>query len=274
MPVSRKRKKTSTKPNKRPSRRTTVLQAVPRQEITGFHDLKDLASEALLHIPADDLDSMGLASYYMLVAPSDQLNQCLPACATIWLARKRLGAASEVVPVVLEIPWAHQRWGTPQPVMRPDDTTDGHVVLLTDKGQLIDITAAQFPALNKQRGGLPIMGRNRALWDTFCAPDVIEQDLAKSVAVDVLIDPDTGRTVRYELHHPYRAAKLIEAFLAGGPTLAKYVEDIVNSFVWIIANTVLVGDREQEIQTITNITFAERLRAAKGQPQPTLLLES
>lgn len=167
----------------------------------------------------------------------------------------------------MNYPWAGVSYGRPDPQMLPENATDGHVVLLTDKGIMIDVTAAQFPELSRKRNGLPIIGRDPDLWAHLAVGSGREDEPRQATAVVPLSD---GSEVHYNLYHPYLAAPLVAAFLnqnGSNSGLAQYLYHFVNSFVWVVANVLLTGTRAAEIDSISNIEFANKVRAAVGIPK-------
>lgn len=265
MPVSRKRKKKQRTNDRRP---TTPASA---RGISSLADLRDPAAIALLQgIKADDLDSIGLASFYVLCAPAQELNQCALATTILYLARQALGANSEVVPAVLEIPSTGERWGRPDPQFDADGTAlDGHVVLVTDKDILLDITAAQFSTLNTRRNGLPIVGRSYELWDELCSPGAL-QDPGRSSQI-VVMDEKSEPICTYMLYSPIRAANVVSQFLAQNDReqIALYLTHFVNDFAWVVANLILTGERQSETNLISNKKFKDKVLNAVGAPAPT-----
>ncbi len=269
MPVSRKRKKL---PKKKVGRilSATTKNKRPGSPIASFADLQEEAARALQSVSVKDLDSIGLASFYILYAPSDVLNQCVMASGSLWLARQVLGAESEIAPAVLQIPWANEQWGKPQPELNPDGTLNGHVVLVTDTGILIDVTAGQFASLNARRNGLPIIGRDAEIWNYVCAPEALKDPSRRCKAV--IMSSPTEPLVSYDIYSPMWVSKIVAEFLSqGGNKLSTYVHNFINQFVWIVANTILVGARAHEVALIPNPHFQSLVRAAVGTPRPAAL---
>lgn len=237
------------------------LSSTPR-EIKSFAELKGPALDALLTVGADDLDSVGLACYYILCAPSEDLNQCLMSSGTLYLARKLLGADSEVVPAVLEAPETGQRAGRPDPQITPDNQIDGHLVLITDRGLLLDVTAAQFSWLNKSRNGLPIVGRHPDLWQLLCTPNALK-DPTKQASIAVA-SHEMQHLVTYHLHSPLLATHAVQHFIEQGSIqIAKFLTDFTESFVQLVATKILINDRAHEVQLISNKKFRDRILAAQ-----------
>ena len=267
MPVSKKRKK-KTRKSSGPANRAS------HRAISSFDDLTDLSIESLTKVAANDLDTIGLANWYTAFTPARQLNQCVTSCVTLQLAMRFLGRQSEIVPAVLEIPWADQRWGTPDPQNLPGDTTDGHVVLITNNNILLDPTAAQFNALAQVRNGLPIIGRDPKLWSHLGDPAGLDQNMERVVEATIMLHG--GKAISYMLYHPYRAAEVTNRFIernreSASTGLESHLTQLVQTFVWIVANVLLVGSRAHEIDQLENANFARHVRAAAGQPQPEIL---
>lgn len=239
-------------------------------EFGSFEELREPSIDALFRIKPNDLDSMGLAVFYTACAPISELNQCVVASTILMMARKMLGASSEVVPAVVSFPWANERWGTPDPELLPGNITNGHVVLVTDQGNVIDVTAGQFAELRRFRNGLPIFaGRDKSLWDELCSPEFLDTDLDRRVNCVVIIGDDRSKEVIYELYHPYRANKVVSVCVSENmQALSLYLSSFVSFFTWILANQILVGDRTNEIDAITNGFFANKIREQIGAPEP------
>lgn len=260
MPVSRKRK-----PKKSQSKR-----AAPQQSVT-FDSLSERMVEFLQRVEPEDLDSVGLAFYYVMVAPQRDINQCVTAATVLMLARKMLGAESEVVPAVVSYPKAGKQWGRPDPQLVNEDQTDGHVVLVTDTGRVIDVTAGQFDEFAASRNGLPVIGRDLRVWKAIKSAVDSESRPTLSPIATAQFVLQGNDTVVYDLHHPFLALDLTMSYLERSDQagLTAWVDGMLKTYAWIIGNLILVGSRADEVDRISNARLAAAVRQLTGKPQPS-----
>lgn len=82
------------------------------------------------------------------------VSSCMPVCYQIVGALRYFGFAAEMMVAYVEVSEAGRHHGgigvNGRPVIRPDGTTDGHMIVWADSfGRLVDATAAQHPELNR-----------------------------------------------------------------------------------------------------------------------------
>lgn len=224
----------------------------------------------LLKLPARELQSAGLAAFYLTATSSDDSNQCVPATSFIRTALARYGMKSEIVPATLEVSWSRVLRGSARPSLKVGGTTNGHFVIVTENDEFIDPTALQFDDLARRRGPsgfMPMVGHSPDLWSLTTASG--DKD-GSSVAEAAFLLNGSSDWARYELYQPEVAREVTDGFMQQNASrnLLGWQESGADLFAWLVGNVILGDARREDLEEIEESIFHGVVMNWIGKPQP------
>lgn len=224
--------------------------------------------EFLYVMPTENLQSLGIATFYLTKATSNEPNQCVPATAAVCTALTHYGTRSEIVPATLKVSWSDLVRGSDVPVLQSDGNTNAHFVVITENDEMVDPTALQFADLTERRGRigiLPITGSGQGLWQKI-------QELKKTsdkgnVPVVISVGSNDSQAI-YNLQSPEDSIPTLDRFmdLNASQNLRGWQESMADLFAWTVGNKILVGERNSQISEIGDLAFAAAVKGFRGKP--------
>ncbi|MGP5342159.1 hypothetical protein ACTXML_16210, partial [Glutamicibacter arilaitensis] len=225
--------------------------------------------ESLLQkIPASKMQSAGLATFYLLAAPSDRANQCVPASAAIHGALSQYGTKSVIVPATLHVSWSAVVRGSSDPVTQPDGSTNGHFIVVTENDEFIDATALQFDDIADRRGVsgfMPLVGRLEGLWSSITSMD----PNVRTVVPEPGFQIGRGDSYAiYKLHASEAGSQVVKDYieLNASNNLLGWQRSLADIFAWMLGNHILVGERSNEVSQIDDPAFSHAVKNWLGKP--------
>ena len=220
----------------------------------------------ITEIPLNRLHTAGLASFFLLAAPSAPSAVCVPAASAILTAMAKFGIQAIAVPAVVQVSWSRLERGSRCPSLDSAGNFNGHVVVVTEEDDFIDASVLQFDDIVERRGPsglMPLVGNKCGLWKSLTSP---ASAVGEPLDTAEFLLPSMDH-ICYALYHPAPAADVVQRYreLNSSNNLMAWEERMADLYAWIAANKL---QQFQLPNASINSGLQQAMHLWRGQPQP------